>query len=112
MANVSSSANASFGAGVHHATNTGRANAGSITLGADAGLQADSQRWDSESHAAAVSPHSVLAAHTFAPSANGTSGEHFMPGVGFLGSANGMSSTGYRRNLMLGYAGHGTNDLP
>lgn len=45
MAWSSNGTSAAFGAGVNHLLNSGRANAGSITLGG--GLQADADRWSS-----------------------------------------------------------------
>lgn len=57
------SQNTEFGAGVNHATTSGRANDQSITLdtaasSADQGLQADADRW------ASLTPHGVLASAT------------------------------------------------
>ncbi|HET9081122.1 MAG TPA: hypothetical protein VFO01_11500 [Trebonia sp.] len=54
MAYQSSTLNAALNAGISHLT-TGRANGASLTLGGDAGLQADSARWD------AMTPRGVLA---------------------------------------------------
>lgn len=53
---MAGSQNTEFGAGIDHATASGRANDQSITLGGS--LQADSDRWN------AVTPHSVLAGAT------------------------------------------------
>ena len=54
MADIGGSHNAAFSDGLNFTQNTGKANAGSITLGTDTGLDQTSERWSS------MTPHGVV----------------------------------------------------
>jgi hypothetical protein len=102
--------NAAFQSGINYLANPGKGNENSITL--SGGLEATGDRWTAESQDAATTPHSVLSMYNFSRSANGSDGDHYIPGVGFTGSANGTSADDYQENLMLRMAGNGTNNIP
>lgn len=107
MAWSSNGTSAEFTAGHTPLANIGRGNENSVTMGDS--LQADSDRWNTETQQAATSPHSVLAPYSFSRSANGSDGQNFLPDGTYLGNANGESAGNFDKSLMLRMAG--SNDL-
>ena len=91
-----------FGNGVGHLTNgDSRANLGSITLAQQG------ESYTAQTLAAARRPSSVLAPLAFSgeQSPNGTSGQNWQPGLGTLGTGNGMSDETRQQNLDLRFLG-------
>jgi hypothetical protein len=105
-----SNSNAEFQSGINHLANTHPMgfNENSITLdGGDPGLDADSDRWNSDVQQAATTPHSVLAPYAFSrnASANGSDGSNFVPGYGRTGTGNAESPQTFGSNMQLRMAG-------
>jgi len=107
-----------FNQGLFHPVNNQHANAGSITLGdeassADQGLDASSDRWNSNVANVATSARSVLAPFSFsrAASPNGTASQNYIQGLGSLGSANGESQQTFDGNLRLRQQGDDSAEI-
>lgn len=111
MAYLGGSQTDAFGDGLNHVVNPGHENLNSVTLGGS--LQADSDRWNSDVQSVATTPHSVLAPYSFSrsASANGSDGQNFTPGYGYLGNSNGQSADNFDKNMSLRMAGDSSAEL-
>jgi hypothetical protein len=94
--------NAAFAEGVEHPVNQlPHVNGGSLTL------NSQSQGWDDAVGRAMQTAHSTLdpLAYSDSQSANGTSGKNFLPGLGVIGTQNGLSDETFDQNQTLRYQG-------
>jgi hypothetical protein len=94
------SQNEAFGAGINHVINTApHVNGGSLTNA--------SARGNSAAGHDMLTSHSTLdpLAYSDSQSANGTSGQNFVPGMGVIGTGNGMSGDTFDQNQQLRYQG-------
>lgn len=94
--------NDEFANGIVHEVAEGRDNSsGSLSL------QQAGESWTSQVLADSRRPNSVLDPYGFSPnqSANGTADTNWQPGLGSLGSGNGMSTQTFDENLNLRFLG-------
>jgi hypothetical protein len=92
---------ADFDSGEFHAVNEGRQNLGSITLAQQG------ESYTAQTLAAARRPSSVLDTLAFSSnqSPNGSAGQNWQPGLGTLGTGNGMSAENFDQSLNLKFLG-------
>jgi hypothetical protein len=95
------SSNDAFNEGIFHQQAEGRFNQMSP------GLAGASDSWTSQVVSAATRPSSVLDTLAFSSnqSPNGSAGQNWQPGLGTLGTGNGMSDETRQQNLDLRFLG-------